>query len=78
MTVSPAAGSIVAELAIVPLGYVLAERGLYRLRRVKMRHRQQAFIRLTWRLFWRPLLATGWVGSMLRRSCLKTSPTFMS
>ena len=66
ITFSTATGSVVAELAVVAIGFILAERGLYRLRqRSNIRNRQQAFIRLTWRLFRRPLLVTGWIGTLI-------------
>lgn len=58
-------GSSAAKGALGVMAFILAERGLYWLRqRPHMRNRrQQAFIRLAWRLYQRPLLVTGWIAS---------------
>ena len=57
-------GSSAAKAALIALVFILAERTLHRLRRhPRFRKRQQAFFRLTWHLYKRPLLITGWVVS---------------
>jgi hypothetical protein len=59
-------GSSAAKVALWAIILVLVERGLnwvWRNRPAQLKHRQIAFVRLTWRLYWRPLLVTGWVVS---------------
>lgn len=58
-------GSSAAAVAMMAIVLVLIERGLHWLRqRPGARNRQQAYFRLTWRLFRRPLLLTGWIVSV--------------
>ncbi|MEJ2558184.1 MAG: hypothetical protein P8186_18615, partial [Anaerolineae bacterium] len=58
-------GSSAAKGALGVIAFILAERGLYWLRQQPhMRNRRrQAFIRLAWRIYQRPLLVTGWIAS---------------
>lgn len=66
ITYSTGRGSSAAKVALLAIGFVLVERGLYWLRhRPGARGRQQAFIRLTWHLYKRPLLVTGWTLSVI-------------
>lgn len=65
ITFSTVTGSLAAEWAIIAAAFVLAERGLHRLRRRPLRNRQQAFIRLTWGLYRSALLSVGWIGSLI-------------
>ena len=64
ITYSTGRGSSAAKAALLAIVFILAERGLHWLRqRPGVRNRQQAFIRLTWHLYKRPLLVTGWIMS---------------
>ncbi|MBN1995808.1 MAG: hypothetical protein JW953_24190 [Anaerolineae bacterium] len=66
ITYSTGRGSAAAKAALLAIAFVLVERGLYWLRqRPGIRNRQQAFIRLTWRLYRRPLLVAGWAISAI-------------
>lgn len=57
-------GSSAAKAALVVAAFILAERGLHWLRQHrKIPPRRLALVRLAWRLYRRPLLVTGWVGS---------------
>ncbi|MBE7473847.1 MAG: hypothetical protein DPW09_08760 [Anaerolineae bacterium] len=59
-------GSSAASVALMALVLILLERALFWLRsrqHTDLSHRHQAFFRLTWRLFRRPLLAAGWIVS---------------
>ena len=58
-------GSLAAKGALIAAVFVLAERGLLYLDgRKDFRHRLRAFARLSWRLYRRPLLVTGWIISV--------------
>jgi hypothetical protein len=66
MAYSQGHGSSAAKGALAAIAFVLAERGLNRLRRHPRwpaRPRWRAIVRLAWRLYRRPLLVTGWVAS---------------
>lgn len=58
-------GSLAAKGALIVVAFVLAERALHYLKGFAgLQSRLRAFIRLVWRLFRRPLLVTGWAGSV--------------
>jgi len=61
MAFSSGSGSSAAKVAAGAIIFILAERVLNHLRaRGTLQNRKQAIIRLTWRLYHRPLLVTGW------------------
>ncbi len=63
---TPGNGSVMAALAMIVIAFILVERGLHHLIRTKFGSiRQQAYLRLIWRLFKRPLWGVGWSGSAL-------------
>ncbi len=58
-------GSLAAKGALIAAAMVLAERGLYALRRrEKIPKRRRAILRLGWNLYRRPLLVAGWTASV--------------
>lgn len=67
ITYSRGHGSSAAHAALMAVVFVLAERGLYRAwqwsRATTGAFREYVFFRLTWRLYRRPLLITGWIVS---------------
>jgi len=65
ITFSTGRGSSAAKAALFAIAFVLAERGLCWLRKRPGANRQQAYIRLLWHLYQRPLLATGWIISAI-------------
>ncbi len=66
ITYSTGRGSSAAKAALLAIVFILAERGLYWLRqRPGVRNRLQAYIRLIWPLYKRPLLVTGWAVSAI-------------
>ncbi len=65
LTFSSGQGLSAFTAAVLLTIFILIERGLYRLRQRRAVNRQQAFIRLTWHLYKRPLLITGWVLSAM-------------
>ncbi|HEX9925463.1 MAG TPA: hypothetical protein VGD99_22595, partial [Anaerolineae bacterium] len=66
ISLSTGRGSSAMFAALIAIGFVLAERGLHWLQMSsEPQHRYLIFFRLTWQLYKRPLLITGWTVSAI-------------